>query len=258
MESTLRANTDLIEISAKKNVNALEFKAVRFGYSKLEPPILENISFSLKPGERVAVVGPTGGGKSSLIKLICGLYAPWEGEINVLGSNLKNISQSILAKWVGVVEQHIFLFSASIRDNLTLWNPSVHDSSIDHALNLVGLSEIILERGGLEAWVEERGKNFSGGQVQRLEIARALLHKPVVLILDEATSALDPVAEEIIYNNLKKENVTLFIIAHRLSAIRDCDQILVMDQGKIIESGTHEELFKYSGLYKELVDLEIQ
>lgn len=258
VENTLKSNTDLIEISAKENVNALEFKEVRFGYSKLEPPILENISFSMKSGERVALVGPTGGGKSSLIKLICGLYAPWEGEINLLGSNLQNISRSILAKWVGVVEQHIFLFSASIRDNLTLWNPSVSDSSINQALNLVGLSETVVERGGLEAWVEERGKNFSGGQVQRFEIARALLHKPVMLILDEATSALDPVSEEIIYHNLKKENITLFIIAHRISAIRDCDQILVMDNGKIIESGTHDELFKYSGLYKELVDLEIQ
>lgn len=257
-ENVLKSNADQIEVSAKKIVSALEFKNIQFGYSRLEPPIFENLNFSIKTGERVAVVGPTGGGKSSLIKLICGLYAPWTGEVSILGSSLSNISRSILARWVGVVEQQIFLFSASIRENLTLWNASISDSMIYHALHLVGMSEVVTERGGLEAWVEERGKNFSGGQVQRFEIARALLSNPLILVLDEATSALDPVSEQEIYNNLKNQQITLLIIAHRLSAIRDCDQILVIDNGRIVESGNHESLIKESGLYQELVDLEIQ
>jgi ATP-binding cassette, subfamily C, bacterial len=236
----------------------LEFRQVTFGYSKLEPPVFAGISLRVNPGERIAVVGPTGGGKSSLAKLICGLYAPWEGEILVQGVPLAQISRPHLAEFAGLVDQQIFLFAATLRDNLTLWNPQVSDANIYRALNIAGIADLVKERGGLDCWVEERGRNFSGGQVQRLEIARALIANPQLLILDEATAALDPLIEQQIYENLTQQHCTLVIIAHRLSAVRDCDQIIVLDEGKIVQQGRHEFLIKDSGLYKELVSLEIQ
>ncbi len=236
----------------------LEFSNILFGYSRLEPPIFENISFSVNPGERIAIVGPTGGGKSSIAKLICRLASPWSGEIRIHGSPLVQFARADLARMIGLVDQNIFLFSASVRDNLTLWNKNIRDQEIYHALSLVEMADIISKRGGLNYKIEEYGRNFSGGQVQRLEIARALIQSPKILILDEATSALDPLLEQEIYNNLRQKNCTLIIIAHRLSAIKDCDQILVIKNGKIVQQGRHEKLIQDSGLYQELVSLEIQ
>jgi ATP-binding cassette, subfamily C, bacterial len=236
----------------------LTMRDVEFGYSKLEPPILAGISLQIKPGERVAVVGPTGGGKSSIAKLICGLFVPWSGEILVHGQPLSKISRHELAGVVGLVDQQIFLFSATVRENLTLWNPHVSDAQIYQALEVAEIADIIRQRGGMECWIDERGKNFSGGQVQRLEIARALIGQPELLILDEATAGLDPLIEQQIYSNLQQQGCALLIIAHRLSAIRDCDQILVINDGKIVQHGHHDSLIMESGLYKELVSLEIQ
>lgn len=236
----------------------LEFRHIEFGYSRLEPPILVDISLQVQLGQRIAIVGPTGGGKSSIAKLICGLFAPWSGEILVKGVPLAHISRADLAEWVGLVDQNIFLFAASVRENLTLWNPKISDAQIYQALKLADMDEIIRARGGLNCRVEEFGKNFSGGQVQRLEIARALIANPQLLVLDEATSALDPLVEQKIYTNLRQQGSTLIIIAHRLSAIRDCDQILVINEGKIVQQGRHETLIHDSGLYKDLVSLEIQ
>lgn len=236
----------------------LEFNNIVFGYSQLEPPIFSGISFQVKEGERIAIVGPTGGGKSSAAKLICGLYAPWSGEILINGVELSKTSREQLAQYVGLVDQEIYLFSATLRENLTLWNSQISDSAIYQALRIACMDETVRQRGGLDCWVEERGKNFSGGQVQRLEIARALIANPKLLILDEATSALDPLLEQQIYLNLQQQNCTLVIIAHRLSAIRDCHSILVIDQGKIVQQGRHQDLIETNGLYKELVSLEIQ
>lgn len=236
----------------------LELRHIEFGYSRLEPPILADISLRVGRGERVAIVGPTGGGKSSIAKLICGLFSPWSGEVWVNGLPLIEISRADLAKWVGVVDQHIFLFAASVRDNLTLWNSQISDEEIYQALKIAEIDELISARGGLNCRVEEFGKNFSGGQVQRLEIARALIAKPQLLVLDEATAALDPLVEQKIYTNLRQQGSTLLIIAHRLSAIRDCDQIVVINEGKIVQQGRHQDLIRISGLYKDLVSLEIQ
>lgn len=236
----------------------LELRHIQFGYSKLEPPIFADISLQLKAGESMAIVGPTGGGKSSMAKLICGLFAPWAGDILIQGVPLAKISRENLASFVGLVDQQIFLFAATVRDNLTLWNPQINDADIYQALKIAHIDEVIRERGGLDCWVDERGKNFSGGQVQRLEIARALIANPHLLILDEATAALDPLVEQKIYANLHQQHCTLVIIAHRLSAIRDCDQIIVINEGRIVQQGRHESLIQDSGLYKELVSLEIQ
>lgn len=256
-ETILKNSNDFMTLIAKEDQALLELRHIQFGYSKLEPPIFENLSLSIFPGKHLAVVGPTGGGKSSLSKLICGLYAPWAGQVLIQGQPLADISRSTLSRLIGLVDQHIFLFAATVRENLTLWNPSITDEQIYQALETATMADIIRNRGGLECWIEERGKNFSGGQVQRLEIARALIGNPQLLILDEATSALDPVIEQKIYDNLQKQHCTLIIIAHRLSAIRDCDQIIVIDNGKVVQSGKHDVLIKDSGLYKELVSLEI-
>lgn len=257
-EDILSSVDTTLNLSTKTPQPLLELRQVQFGYSKLEPPIFANISLKINAGERVAIVGPTGGGKSSMAKLICGLYAPWSGEILLQDVPLREVSRAHLASLIGVVDQHIFLFAASIRDNLTLWNPKIADNTIYQALKIAHIDEVVRERGGLECWVEERGRNFSGGQVQRLEIARALLGNPQLLILDEATAALDPLVEQKIYANLRRQHCTLVIIAHRLSTIRDCDQIIVIDEGRIVQQGRHELLIEDSGLYKELVSLEIQ
>ncbi len=258
LENILSAPQNAVSLQQASASTVLEFKNVLFGYSRLEPPIFTDISFELKAGERLAIVGPTGGGKSSAAKLICGLYTPWSGEIIINGVPLPHTSRQQLAEYVGLVDQEIYLFSATLRENLTLWDSQISDSQIYHALSLACMDEIVRQRGGLDCWVEERGKNFSGGQVQRLEIARALIANPKLLILDEATSALDPLLEQQIYRNLQQQHCSLIIIAHRLSAIRDCHSILVIDQGQIIQRGKHEELMAADGLYKELVSLEIQ
>ena len=257
-ENILSSTPGEIHLSQPTAQPILELRNIEFGYSKLEPPIFVNISLRINAGERVAIVGPTGGGKSSMAKLICGLYPAWAGEILVQGIPLKQISRAGLARFIGLVDQQIFLFAATIRDNLTLWNSEVADDDVYKALQLAKIDDVVNERGGLDCWVEELGKNFSGGQVQRLEIARALLANPHLLILDEATSALDPLVEEQIYQNLRRQNRSLLIISHRLSTIRDCDQIIVINEGKIVQQGRHDSLIQSSGLYQELVSLEIQ
>lgn len=236
----------------------LEFNNIVFGYSRLEPPIIEGIAFSVHSGERIAIVGPTGGGKSSIAKLLCKLTLPWAGEIVIHGVPLVQLTATDLAQMMALVDQNIFLFSASVRENLTLWQETVSDQEIYNALSLVEMADIIRLRGGLNYKIEEYGKNFSGGQIQRLEIARALITHPKILILDEATSALDPLLEQRIYNNLQQQGCTLIIIAHRLSTIKDCDQILVIANGKIEQKGRHQKLLQTSGVYQDLVSLEIQ
>ncbi len=233
----------------------VELRNITFGYNRSKPPLIEDFSLIMEPGQRVAVVGPSGSGKSTLTRLVSGLYEPWSGEILFDGHPRQEVASDILKRSLSVVDQQIRLFSTTVRRNITLWNPTVPDEVVVAATKDACIHNEILNRPhGYATEVAENGSNFSGGQKQRLEIARALASEPVVLILDEATSALDAENEEEIDHALRRRGVTCLIIAHRLSTIRDCDQIIVLDQGKEVQRGTHDELITdQDGLYYRLV-----
>ncbi|CAM3687571.1 NHLP family bacteriocin export ABC transporter peptidase/permease/ATPase subunit [Cohnella lubricantis] len=233
---------------------ALELSGVTFGYSPLDPPLIQDFSLRLKPGEHVALVGGTGSGKSTIARLITGLYEPQAGEITFDGRARADIPRAVMAGSLASVDQEIRLFQGSIRDNLTLWDDTVPANDLIEACRDAGIHDDIMARpGGYEHEVSENGANFSGGQRQRLEIARALCGKPSLVVLDEATSALDPVTEKRVIDSLKRRGCTCVMVAHRLSTIRDADEIIVLDGGRIIERGSHDELIRRGGAYKALV-----
>ncbi|AFY49211.1 NHLM bacteriocin system ABC transporter, peptidase/ATP-binding protein [Nostoc sp. PCC 7524] len=245
------------KISLTKLQGYVELRNITFGYSHVDPPLIENFSLSLQPGQRIAVVGASGSGKSTLAKLICGLYQPWEGEILFDGIPRSEIPREVLASSLSLVEQDIFLFGGTVRDNLTLWDDTLSDEQLIKACQDAAIHEAIAQLpGGYDGQLLEGGVNFSGGQQQRLEIARALVKNPAILVMDEATSALDTQTEQIIMENLHQRNCSCILVAHRLSTIRDCDEIIVLEAGKVVQRGTHEELWQQGGVYQRLISSE--
>ncbi|MFI9721806.1 NHLP family bacteriocin export ABC transporter peptidase/permease/ATPase subunit [Streptomyces sp. NPDC052396] len=232
----------------------VELEAVTFGYSPLDAPLLRDFSLSVGPGRQVALVGGSGSGKSTVSRLISGLYAPWEGAVRIDGMRLADIPRGALAASVSFVDQDLFLFEGTVRDNIALWDPSITDEAVIAALRDAAVYEVVARRpGGIHSRVEQDGRNFSGGQRQRLEIARALVRDPRVLVLDEVTSALDAVTEQLVMDNLRRRGCACVVIAHRLSTVRDSDEIVVLDRGTVVERGRHEELLAARGAYAQLV-----
>jgi len=233
----------------------VELRNATFGYNKTAPPLIADFSLHLKPGGSVAFVGASGSGKSTLSKLIAGLYQPWSGQILFDRVPREDIPRGILTASIAVVDQDIVLFEDTIFNNITLWDKSIDEATVMQACKDAQLHEEIMGReGGYAHVIREGGKNFSGGQRQRLEIARALAQEPTILILDEATSALDTKTEQLIMEAVKAKGISLIIVAHRLSTIRDCDEIIVLDQGRVVERGTHEQLMELGGKYSALVN----
>ena len=241
----------------KKLRGRVEMRNITFGYSKLADPLIRDFSLKLEPGNRVAFVGESGCGKSTLSKLLSGLYSPWEGEILFDGIPIKEIDRSVFTGSVAVVDQDIIMFEDTISSNIKMWDESIKDFEVIAAARDAQIHEDIMARdGGYEYRMTEGGKDFSGGQRQRMEIARVLAQDPTIVILDEATSALDARTEYDVVNAIKERGITCIVIAHRLSTIRDCDEIIVLKHGEVVDRGTHEELYAKDGYYKELVQSE--
>lgn len=232
----------------------VELRDITFGYSPLEKPLVEDFNLVVKPGRRVALVGASGSGKSTVAKLTSGLFQPWKGQVLFDGVPREELPRELLANSLAVVDQEVFLFGGTVSENVTMWDSTVPVQRVRTAGRDAAIDDVIETReNGYQSPIQEGGGNFSGGQCQRLEIARSLVGEPTIMILDEATSALDPTTEAHIDESLRRRGCTCIIIAHRLSTIRDADEIIVMDRGKIVQRGTHEQMRDAEGPYKYLM-----
>lgn len=243
--------------SAKQNklVGYFEMDNVTFGYNPTIPPLIEKFNLKLKPGSRVALVGGSGSGKSTVAKIASGLYDPWEGNILLDGKSRKEIPRNIITESLSVIDQDVLVFNGTINENIAFWDTLISEKNIVQSARDAAIHDVIAARtDAYDSKVMEGGANFSGGQRQRLEIARALVSNPSILVMDEATSALDPATEKMVMDNIKKRGCTCLIVAHRLSTIMDCDEIIVMEFGKIVERGTHEQLMSMNGVYSQLIE----
>jgi len=252
---TAAQSADLVSTQnhALLSADTLEFRHVVFGYSEAADPLIRDFTLRIAPGRRVAIVGVTGSGKSTAAKLAAGLYIPWSGEVFVGGRSLASIPRHERATVIAVVGQSPVLFAATLRDNLSMWDPLIPDEWMHEAADDAGLAGLIDARGGLGMMIAEGGVNLSGGEAQRVEIARALSRRPSILILDEATSSLDATTESQIDRAIRRRGCACLVIAHRLSTIRDADEIVVLDHGSIVERGSHEELMALNGAYVSFV-----
>ena len=256
-DPALLNSADTGEESYAKLKGDVEVKHVTFGYSRLGEPVITDFSMHLKPGSRVAIVGASGCGKSTVSKLITGLYQPWEGEILFDGKPVAEIPRSVFTGSVAMVDQEIVLFEDTIANNIRMWDESIADFEVILAARDAQIhDDIMLRPGGYQGRLIENGRDLSGGQRQRLEIARVLAQDPSIVILDEATSALDAKTEYELVKAVKDRGITCIVVAHRLSTIRDCDEIIVLEKGKIVERGTHKDLYARGGIYTELVTNE--
>lgn len=253
-EFTEKVNTDKSSF-VNKLTGHFEMKNITFGYNTTMPALIEDFSLKLKPGSRVALVGGSGSGKSTIARLASGLFDPWKGEILFDSKLRKDIPRHIITESVAVIDQDVLIFKGSIQENISFWDSNIPEKHIIQSARDAGIHDVIAARSqAYDSLVMEKGANFSGGQRQRLEIARALALNPSILIMDEATSALDSKTEKIVMDNIKKRGCTCLIVAHRLSTIMDCDEIIVMEFGKIVERGLHQELIEKKGVYAQLID----
>lgn len=232
----------------------VELKDVAFGYNPLDPPLIEDFNLVVEPGQRIALVGSSGSGKSTTARLISGLYRPWQGEVLLDDTPIDDVPRDLLRNSVAVVDQDIVLFEGTIRNNLSMWDSTLPEERLVEAARDADIHDIIAARsGGYDGKILENGRDLSGGQRARMELARALALNPSILLLDEATGPLDAVSEGVVMDNLRRRGCTVIMIAHRLSTIRDADHIIVLEQGKMVQQGTHQELMAMGGHYRELV-----